>query len=498
MIKYSINQGYLKAITGREIPFCESIRLAAAKNGGDSATVTLLSDKNESGISLSVGKCPEGVTCSAFLVHTLVANGEKWPDPLTELQGEIELTAGEYKSVYLRFDCGSDAVSGSYDIPVTVRDGEGKETVLKIELRVWNFELGYEFATAFGLDEEHLLPRFHGFTMDDKEKEQELYKAYYDYMLEHRVCAFDLPYDVLDPRADAYMSDPRVTSFVVRERISRDDGDEMLAKRCEKLLTNPEWMKKAYIYPFDEPADKELLDKIVDRANSLKKICPEMRQVSPFYADIKYDDTKDEITVLGEILEILCPKLACFNDNFIYNAEQKEKYPPFFDRMAQYQSEGKDLWSYVCWEPGLPYTNVFVNEEGLNHRVCFWQQFLCGCTGFLYWRVNYWDRVKDPWTDMATIQGWLTDKVHGDGSMLYNGSKVGIFGPCGSVRFEAVRAGIEDCEMLTVAANTLGREWVNEQIRRVTASVTEFIPDMALFDTVRYEIGCALEKALNK
>ena len=54
MIKYSINQGYLKAITGREIPFCESIRLAAAKNGGDSATVTLLSDKNESGISLSV------------------------------------------------------------------------------------------------------------------------------------------------------------------------------------------------------------------------------------------------------------------------------------------------------------------------------------------------------------------------------------------------------------------------------------------------------------
>ena len=104
MIKYSINQGYFKAVTGREIPYSDSIKLAAAKNGGDSATVTLLSDNNEGGIKLSVGECPAGVTCSAFLVHTLMANGEKWPDPLTELDGEIDLTANEYQSIYIRFD----------------------------------------------------------------------------------------------------------------------------------------------------------------------------------------------------------------------------------------------------------------------------------------------------------------------------------------------------------------------------------------------------------
>ena len=39
MIKYTINQGYFKAVTGREIPCSDSIKLAAAKNGGDSATV---------------------------------------------------------------------------------------------------------------------------------------------------------------------------------------------------------------------------------------------------------------------------------------------------------------------------------------------------------------------------------------------------------------------------------------------------------------------------
>ena len=97
-------------------------------------------------------------------------------------------------------------------------------------------------------------------------------------------------------------------------------------------------------------------------------ICPGLRQVSPFYADVKYDEEHDSIAILGDILEILCSKLACFDDGYIYqfNEEQKGMYPSFVDRMAECQKNGKELWSYVCWEPGLPYTNVFVNEEGLN------------------------------------------------------------------------------------------------------------------------------------
>ena len=81
--------------------------------------------------------------------HDELGGVEKMPEVLVRVNSTEEVSA------VMKRAC-------ARNIPVTVRDGEGKETVLKIELRVWNFELGYEFATAFGLDEEHLLPRFHG------------------------------------------------------------------------------------------------------------------------------------------------------------------------------------------------------------------------------------------------------------------------------------------------------------------------------------------------
>ena len=242
---------------------------------------------------------------------------------------------------------------------------------------------------------------------------------------------------------------------------------------------------------------RSMIDKIWERSRTLKKICPEMRQVSPFFANLEYDENTDVISILGDILEILCPKLACFNDDFIYNEEQKKKSKPFAQRMTEYQNQGKDLWAYVCWEPKEPYSNVFVDEVGLEHRIVFWQHYLYGIKGNLYWRVNYWDKIEDPWVDMATVP-WLSPDVFGDGSLLYNGTKYGIFGPCGSVRFEAIRDGIEDCEILLMAEKVLGREEVLKYVKKVTTSVTEHNPDADNFNNARHEICLALEKALNK
>ena len=136
MIKSTILPGYHKAINGRDIIYTDHINLAAAKNGGDSAAVTLLSDENAAGVQICVGEPPAGVTCDMFLEHMLVANGEMWPDPLTEFSGELTLTAGEYQSVLLRFDCSDDAKAGDYSIPVIVKKGTERIAELTIELRI--------------------------------------------------------------------------------------------------------------------------------------------------------------------------------------------------------------------------------------------------------------------------------------------------------------------------------------------------------------------------
>jgi hypothetical protein len=91
----------------------------------------------------------------------------------------------------------------------------------------------------------------------------------------------------------------------------------------------------------------------------------------------------------------------------------------------------------------------------------------------------------------------LNKHVFGDGSLVYNGNHIGIDGPCGSIRLEAVRDGLEDCEMLNMADAVLGREWVLEQINTIVKSVTEYTDSVELFNTVRNTIAEALEEALN-
>ena len=120
------------------------------------------------------------------------------------------------------------------------------------------------------------------------------------------------------------------------------------------------------------------------------------------------------------------------------------------DRLAERRALGEDVWTYVCWEPGEPYLNLYINMQGIQHRLIFWQNYLLGANGFLYWSSNYWDRISDPWESGVTVN-WLSDRVYGDGALLYNGSKVGVDGPCSSLRLEAVRDGVDVDEFIAFA-----------------------------------------------
>ena len=96
---------------------------------------------------------------------------------------------------------------------------------------------------------------------------------------------------------------------------------------------------------------------------------------------------------------------------------------------------------------------------------------------------------------MATVKG-LSPTVYGDGSLLYPGKPVGVKGACASLRLEITRDGIEDFDMILLAERYLGREWVVEQINKVTSSLTEHTPSDELFHQVRNVIGDALSKKI--
>ena len=112
--------------------------------------------------------------------------------------------------------------------------------------------------------------------------------------------------------------------------------------------------------------------------------------------------------------------------------------------------------------------------------------------GFYKGRQPYWQYVDgDPWTNIFTVPwiDWASFDIYGDGSLLYPGEKYGINGPCGSVRLEACRDGIEDFELITMVANTLGADKAMEFVNKVTTDITEYSRDTDNFNNARIEMG---------
>lgn len=485
-VEACVFSGYEKILSKAQFEGAsKDIEVYAAKNESESIVASLFAVSAEAGLEFKIGTLPEDVTAELFIEKTHLIEGENWPDGLLPIRIEpVDLDENELQNILIRFNVGKNAVAGDYEIPVVVtnKNGEVFES-LNVSLHIWNFTYSDDYAlkTAVGVDG------------------RENYKEYYDFLLDQKISAYDIPYDILSEEAEVYMSDPRVSSF--RTGASADI--------YKKLKSNPEWLSKAYAYPIDEPRNKEGANQLIEVYNSVKSVAPNLNMISPFSADDTYDlpNMIDTVEIFGENMDIYCAKLSLFNDDYIYSNKFQTRgylkvYGSLRDRLNGFiEKYGRgEIWTYVCWEPGDPYMNFYVNEVGIDHRILFWQQYLVDSTGFLYWSATHWQYVDgDPWTNIFTVPwiDWASFDIYGDGSLLYPGEKYGINGPCGSVRLEAFRDGVEDFELITMVANTLGKDAAMEFVNQVTTSVVDYNKDSANFNSVRIEMGKALEAALN-
>ena len=481
------------------------------RNEYENAQLILSADGGREGVSVEapVLKNKDGAELAANVTRQYYVKclDRYYPDaiaPMNETTEKFDLSCGRSQALFIQLKTGKDTRPGDYEGVISVKCDGRTVKQLRLSAHVWDIELPDESSSAAvtGMYTSQVR-RFHG----DGDVEG-YFAKYYDYLLEHRVNGYDLPYDILDARADAYMSDPRVKNFRVPYC---PDKDKKLLSYYEKLCKNEEWMKKAFFYPHDEPGTAASLDEMAKKCERLKRLCPGIRIVVPFFQNVQYDKDTDQIGMMDDHVDIWCPKSFCFTKpsdkakgrRLLYSTAQSKKYPEFGERMAQQVAEGDELWWYVCWEPGLPYLNMYVDMTGLQNRLLFWQQKQYGVNGFLYWSSMYWPKVEDPWESMATVgtdyktgKKWLSDEVFGDGSLMYPGTKVGVDGPCGSFRLEMIRDGLEEFEMFTMLEKLSGREAVDGIINRVSASIVKFTDSDDDFAQARIALGDALERAL--
>ncbi len=406
--------------------------------------------------------------------HYVNINGHMVPDALPPLDGAVTVKGGHSQGFVIKVWADKDEPTGLYTATLTITDADSGKVIktASVYTYVYGFSLSDETAlkSAVGLGDLGIYNSYNKKGMNDKEY-WDLYKIYYDFLLENRLCAYRLPYNLTDGRVVDYLNNPRVNSFVI-DKIS--DNEE---QAYSILSQNQSWLKKGFYYYVDEPTNTDLLNKLAAAGNRLSNTFPGYRQVSPFFTNIAVGE-EDQIEFMKPFVNIWCTKVFAFTPRdksviagtqYMTTSAQDKKYGSFADRMAALSKEGHELWLYFCWEPGQPYANWLALGDGTEPVVSIWQCKMTDATGVLYWASTWW--TSDPLNDLTPLIGASS---HGDGVLLYSGAQVGIYEPISSFRLENVRNGIQDYQLLTMLEAAAGEEITDELVAMVTTDVVTY------------------------
>jgi hypothetical protein len=217
-----------------------------------------------------------------------------------------------------------------------------------------------------------------------------------------------------------------------------------------KVLRRRGWIRRYFQHISDEPVEEARAD-YETLAAIVRKYLPEAKIVDAV-----------EFANLAAAVDIWVPK------NNYY-----EEHRAAFDGYRKY---GDEVWFYTCCVPGGKYMNRFLDFHLLRTRYLHWGNFLYDLSGYLHWGLNHYSREQNPFEQ--SVVGHFGNKLPaGDTHIVYPGAD----GPWSSMRFEMMRAGIEDYELLRMAEERLGRERTMEILNECVRSFADFSQDVRAF-----------------
>ncbi|MBM3882503.1 MAG: DUF4091 domain-containing protein [Verrucomicrobia bacterium] len=395
-----------------------------------------------------------------------------WPDPLPPLKCPLTLRDGLTQPLWLSVDVPESTPAGDYQSTLQLAFQDGSMHTIPVRLRVRGFILPQRpfMRTAIG-NEGNFHLRQHG-VKEGTPEAAELTRNYYRFFLDRRLSPYLLPDDLFAPEAAQWLNDPRLTSFV----IPYSEDDAVLRRTIEYLKQN-KWLEKGFFYAIDEPVESGDFEELRRRALRTQAIEPRARITAPFNGNPRERSGRCTYERMDGLINMWCPLSTALD----------------VETQAQRAARGEDSWWYVCCVPGHPKTNLMIDWAGVAHRVLFWQQKQRGINGFLYWSAIYWEKTRDPWTNMRTWE-FRNRGSYGDGSLVYPGDRVGINGPITSIRLELLRDGVEDLDYLTLFEKARGEEALQALIARATSDLNTYTTDPAVLDALRREMADALER----
>lgn len=273
-------------------------------------------------------------------------------------------------------------------------------------------------------------------------------------------------------------------------------------------------LNAAYIYSFDEPEEKDY-EFVAGEFAKIKKYAPDLNIMLTEEPSKGFEEI---LSAKSSSIDIWCPVS-----------------PNYSDESAKPEREQNHrFWWYVCCFPKAPYCTEFTDHAALELRLWHWQAFERNIAGCLVWTSNYWtsstafpDSYQNPYEDPACFvsDGSLPkgSKVlwgNGDGRFVYPPLSAAVPGrnngepiyddPCASIRWEMIREGVEDYEMLVILKNLLeekGRDLSVSERRyyeklfdfgELTESMTRFTNDPQVLRQRRQEVMNAIVELRDK
>ena len=249
--------------------------------------------------------------------------------------------------------------------------------------------------------------------------------------------------------------DPRVARFL-----------EAFLPALNRHLEEKGWKDLYLQHVLDEPHGDEPL--------AYARVAALARKHLPGVPTIDAIDAHDVPEALREASDVWVPQLGRFDDQVALLAER--------------QRAGHEVWFYTCLFPRGRYMNRLTDLPLLKTRLLHWLNYRYSLTGFLHWGWNFWG--PEPMRNTQPVINLnQTLLPSGDAFIVYPDKERLSVLP--SLRLEAMRAGIEDYEMLValarrdpVAADAIAREAV--------ASFTDYVRDPAAFRRIEARLVEAL------
>ena len=541
------------------------IEISVAKN--DTEAFQLVVRGPAKGLAASVGALegPDGTTIPAENVEVLYAyyhfvhaktDGtgivDFWPDALPPLTQPIDVEANKNQPLWIVVKVPTDAVAGKYKGTVQLSFGENRKVNVPFAVKVWNFALPKEnhLETAFGFSP-GLAAQYHNAKTDeDRRRVTEMYLQSFS---DHRISIYrPTPHDNISvkwlpeenrcevdfSRYEAEMervlkkfnftnftvpghglgsgtfhsrTEPSLAGFGANTPQYKAMMTDYYAK-LQKFLEDKGWLSKSYVYWFDEPG-KHDYDFVAQGTATLQQYAPKINRFMTLMMDD--EDFLEAMERVGTSINIWCPVSHHFQEEL---AKKR-------------RALGERIWWYVCTGPKAPYCTLFIDHPATELRVWHWQAWQRNIVGTLIWESTYWhsgaafpNSYQNPYEDpMGYVSGYSTPSGtrrhwgNGDGRFIYPPLSAAIPGlndgkpifdkPVSSIRWQMIREGVEDYEMLYLLRELLktkgtqlseaDRQAAEELLTvptSITKSMTEFTIDPRPLLERRNAVGAMIEK----